>query len=95
LGQGRFVGAEPGNVVDELAVDNNGWHAVDAVTTGHQRDGGIVHVANFDIVFGASQELDESLSLSSNRAPGCKDLDFSTLSHVVLPRIPPAFTLLA
>jgi hypothetical protein len=43
-----------------------------------------VHVADFDIVLGACQELDEFHSLSSNRAPGSKDLDFSVLRHVVL-----------
>jgi len=43
-----------------------------------------VHVANFDIVLGGRQEPDEFNSLSSNRAPGCKDFDFSALSHVVL-----------
>jgi hypothetical protein len=53
-----------------------------------------VHVADFDIVLGAGEELDEFHGLGSNWAPDCKDLDFSALSHV-RSRIPPTFTLLA
>jgi hypothetical protein len=93
LGQGRFVEAEPGNVIDELAVDNDGRHAADAVTTGRRRDVAIVHVANFNIVLGARQKLDQFYSPDAAGTAGCKDLDFSALSHVVLPRIPPAFSL--
>jgi hypothetical protein len=80
-GQRRFLGTAPG-AVRECTVDDDGWHAADAVTTGRRYDGGIVHVADFDIVLGARQELDEFHSLGSSRAPGCKDLDFSALRHV-------------
>jgi UDP-2,3-diacylglucosamine pyrophosphatase LpxH len=77
------------------AVDNDGRHAADAVTTGHRRDVGIVHVANFDIVLGARQKLDQFYSLDAAGTAGRKDFDFSALSHIVIPRIPPALTLLS
>lgn len=57
---------------------------MDAVITGRRRHGRIVHVANFDIVLSACQELDEFHSFGSDRAPGCKDLDFSPLRHPAL-----------
>ena len=45
--------------VGETTVDDPSWHAADAVTGGDRRDDGIVHVANFDIMFGARQKLDQ------------------------------------
>jgi hypothetical protein len=75
--QGLFVETAPGAAVDKFTVDDHGRQAADALTTGRHHDVGIVHVANFDIVFGARQEVHEFHSLSSNGAPSCKDLDFS------------------
>ena len=80
-GQGRFVGTEPG-AVRESTVDDDGWHAADAVIAGRRSDGGIVHVADFDIVLGARQKLDQSHSLGAAGAACREDLDFSALSHV-------------
>ena len=84
LGQGVFVGTAPRTAVGEFTVDDHGRQAADAVTTGRHDDVRVVHVANFDIVLGACQELHEFHSLGSNRATGYKDLDFSPLSHTVL-----------
>jgi hypothetical protein len=84
-GSGSLRRDRAGAPVGKLTVDNNGRQTADAVTTGRLRDRGIVHVANFDIVRGARQELDEFHSLASDRATRCKDLDFSPLSHVVVP----------
>ena len=36
-----------------------------AVGTGSHRDGGIVHVANFDVVLGAREKLDQFHSLGA------------------------------
>jgi hypothetical protein len=44
-----------------------------------------LHVANFNIVLGARQELHEFHSLGSDRATGCKDLDFSPPRHLAVP----------
>jgi hypothetical protein len=78
--QGRIVGTAPGAAVGKSTVDDYGWRAADAVTTGRHRDG-----TNFDIVLGARQKLDQVHSLGACRATGCKDLDFSALRDVVLP----------
>ena len=67
--------------------DDDGRQAADAVTGSCYRDGGIVHVANFDIVLGARQKLDQFHSLGAAGAAGGKDLDFSTLSHVSLSHV--------
>jgi hypothetical protein len=85
LGQGLFVETERGVAVDETTVDDDSRQAANAVTGGCHCDGGIVHVANFDIVLGARQKLDQFHSLGAARATSCKDLDFSALSHVVPP----------
>jgi hypothetical protein len=60
LGQGRFVETSPGVAVGESTVDDDGRQAADAVTAGRHRDGGIVHVANFDIVLGARRNSTSS-----------------------------------
>src|SRR5215469_3985846 len=83
LGQGIFVETYPGAPVSETTVDDDSRQAADAVTGGRHHDGGIVHITNFDIVLGACQKLDQVHSLGAAGAAGCKDLDFSALSHVV------------
>ena len=80
LGQRLFVETECGAVVGETTVDDDGRQAANAVTGGCRYDGGIVHVANFDIVLGARQKLDKFHSLGAARATSRKDLDFSTPS---------------
>src|SRR5262249_40071693 len=82
-GQGIFVETYPGAPVSETTVDDDSRQAADAVTGGRHHDGGIVHVTNFDIVLGACQKLDQVHRLGAAGAAGCKDLDFSALSHVV------------
>jgi hypothetical protein len=67
-----IIGTAPGAAI-ELTVDDNRRQA-DAVTIGRHRDGGIVHVANFDVVLGASQKLDHFHSLGAGEATGCKDI---------------------
>jgi hypothetical protein len=83
-GQGVFVETYPRVPVGETTVDDDSRQAAYAVTGGRHRDVVIVHVANFDIVIGARQKLDQVHSLGAAGAAGCKDLDFSALSHVVL-----------
>jgi hypothetical protein len=80
LGQGFFVETERGVAVGKTTVDYDGRHAANAVTGGCHCDGGIVHIANFDIVLGARQKLDQFQSLGAARATSCKDLDFSALA---------------
>jgi hypothetical protein len=84
LAQGHFIDATTHDVLSEFAVDDDGRQAADAVATSPHRDVRVVHVANFDIVLGARQELHEFHCLGSNRATGGKDLDFSPPGHVVL-----------
>jgi hypothetical protein len=70
LSQGRFVETAPSAAVGQLTVDDDGRHAADAVTTGRRPGGIIVHVANFDIVLGARQKLDQIHSLGAAGATG-------------------------
>jgi hypothetical protein len=55
-----------------LAVDNDGRHAANAVTIGSHRDGGIVHVANFDIVLVAARNLISSTASVQQVRPAVK-----------------------
>ena len=71
-GQGCFVGTTPRAAVGESTVDDDGRQAVDAVTTGRHRDSGIVHVANFYIVLGTCQKLDQLHSLGAGGQPAVK-----------------------
>jgi hypothetical protein len=83
LGQGLFVETERGVAIGETTVDDDSRQAANAVAGGCYCGGGFAHVANFDIVLGACQKLDQFHSLGAARATSCKDLDFSALSHVV------------